>query len=170
MEKLLTVMSNDDFNCLLKEQTLLESEFNTHVTHNLKNDIVEYFKDLIGIDEVNCIMCLYKVNGNKVSIQKNYSDLNDYLEVASNCVILQFAANKALMLTMSFTDFININSDYDGDLRAHIGTDDSDLIAFVPYIKLKDCKYFISLDENWNAVDIDVDEAKVKDVRRMKIC
>lgn len=170
MEKLLTVISHDDFNSLIRNQNLLESEFNNHVTQVLKDDIINYFKDILGFDDVGCIMCLYKVNGRNIDIKKNYNNLNEYLEVASDCVILQFKANKPLMITMSFDDFLCINHKYDGELISHIGYDASDVIAFVPYIKLKDSKYFISLDENWGAVDMDVDPVNIGNVRRMDLC
>lgn len=170
MENLLTVMSHDDFKRLISDSVIYESEFGSYVNNKFKDDLNQYFKDLLGIDNVGCIMCLYKDNGNKVTIKKNYQDLSDYMEVSSDCVILQFTVEESLMVTISFEEFLKINNCYENNFTENLNYESKDLVAFVPFIKLKDSKYFIALDENWESVKIDVDEAKSKELRRMNLC
>lgn len=170
VENLLTVISNDEFKNLIMNEKIIESEFSSQLSEQFKNDLIQYFKDLLEIEDVGCIMCLYKDNGNCVSLKKNYKDVGDYLEVTSECVMLQFQTDKSLMVTISFEEFLKINMNYANELQKGLDVNSKDLIAFVPFIKLKDSKYFIALDENWESVTIDVDEEKSKELRRMNIC
>ena len=170
MENLITVISAEEFKKLITDEKLIESTYNSNVSTQLKTDLIEYFKQLTGLEDVGCIMCSYKIDSSTVQLNKHYSEIDEFLEVGSDAILLQFKAKNALMFTMDFEDFLSINSNYNGDIESYKHSQADNVIAFVPYINLKDSKYFISLDDNWDAVDIDVDSVIHKGLRRMDVC
>lgn len=166
MSRLLTTISIKDANKLNDNLELENSNLNNYINEDLKNKIKEFIEENTGHD-LGFIMCVQKVYGENANIENHYDTVGNYLQVASGTIILDLKVDEDQIVSVRFEDLLAYNKKFKqaDEFERELLTEEfqskitlgelegNNVISFIPYINLNDCKSFILVNEDWEATD-----------------
>lgn len=162
MARLLSTISLKDADKLNSKGEIQSSTINNFLHKDLKSYIEEIISEYTGYTK-GILMCMSRIYGEKVSLENNFSDIPNYLQVKGGTLLIELKVDTDLNVCISFEDLLTYNSKFKKadefeiellkeEMRPlfHLGKhNDLDVVAFIPVIDLKDCKSFMLLDSEW---------------------
>lgn len=166
MIKLLTTVSLKDAENLNNNSELLNSSINNYLNKDLKRVIENYLEETTG-HHSGLIIGVQKIYGENANIDNHYDDVGNYLQVTSGTLILNLKVDEDQVVSTTFEELLRYNKkfkesdDFEKELLAEefqnkikLGKlDGMNIISFIPYININDCKSFILVNEEWEATD-----------------
>jgi len=166
--RLLTAISKKEAYNLAKTGKSFNINHIPNISDKLIKAIGEYMEKNVGYKSVPTC-CVSRIDGEEVSLEKNYEDLSDYIGVAGGSVILELDVNADMCVSINFEDLLEFNSrvkDIEDDelvkyeLEEFFDSislgkiDGLDIITFIPFLDLNKGKCFMLLNEDWDCEDM----------------
>ena len=183
--KIITMLNLKESENLKLNKVIHNSKFSDFIDDEIVNKLSELLYDKTG--NSGFILGLSKINNNKVSLKRDYEDIEGYLPFIENSVILEVDIKDKNTLSIPYEKLVEMNNKYsklmltddkNRMLETLISAFDNfnyetdnceDIITIFPTLNLADCSHFMMIDDEWGVKQYDLGSSVQLKVKKLDI-
>ena len=186
--KVITVLNDNDAKVFNEKKLLITTELRDSYNSEALEDIRNFVGFNTGYEDVP-IIGISKINGNSVNLEKQFDEIPAFLPVASGDYILELNVNEDEAISLDYNEFAKFEHTFDEAMvasqraklneefcsRLTVGTikDIANTLCFIPRIRVKDCRCYALLTEDWAQESVElagIKPAKLNKLGAFKGC
>lgn len=180
--RILTVLTKNDAEIFNKSKTLETTELSSNYDKSALEVISEALDNNTGYEGIP-IIGITKIRNEAVKLEKHFDELPALLSVGAGDYLLELDINIDECLTADYNTFLEFESSFEEKLlntertelinkfleAVKIGSQETNEteLGFIPKIRLKNCKCFAMLTEDWGQEDVKLAGIKVAKLNKL---